>query len=206
MALPAAPGAQAVADDRSFWSASVDLYGRPGVADACLRLQDDAGFDADLLLLALHAGRHGRRIDADGWRRLDAVVAALRSQVIVPLRAARRWLKRQPALPVEAGADAPPPLGPALLALELQAERHAHALLEAELAVLPLAAQHAGPTDTAAGQASACNLRQLAQTARPTPGANAQADLAALLRAAHPTAGPGLISWFVAGLRADAQR
>jgi uncharacterized protein (TIGR02444 family) len=39
--------------DDPFWRFSLDLYGRPGVAPACLALQDEAGADVNLVLYLL---------------------------------------------------------------------------------------------------------------------------------------------------------
>ena len=43
-----------------FWAHSLQVYAQPGVEPACLRLQDEAGLDPNLLLLALYAGGIGR--------------------------------------------------------------------------------------------------------------------------------------------------
>ena len=65
-----------------FWAHSLQVYAQPGVEPACLRLQDEAGLDPNLLLLALYAGGIGRAIGVDDWQRLDALVAPLREQLI----------------------------------------------------------------------------------------------------------------------------
>jgi len=43
----------------AFWRFSLDAYGRPGVAAACLDLQDRHGCDVNLILYALWLGRAG---------------------------------------------------------------------------------------------------------------------------------------------------
>ena len=49
---------------QSLWDFSVELYARPGVAAACLALQDRAGADVCLLLAALWLERRGVALEA----------------------------------------------------------------------------------------------------------------------------------------------
>lgn len=123
-----APGAT----DVPFWSFSVELYGRPGVAPACLALQDRFGCDVNLLLFALWAARNGVALGAADFARLDAAVAPWRASVVEPIRALRRRLKAETL-------DADPGLAEAcrqaLLKAELEAERAAQELLARTLAV-----------------------------------------------------------------------
>jgi len=104
------------------------LYAKPGVAAACLRLQDGAGLDVNLLLYACWtAAKGGGRPSPDDWRRLVGETAAWRSQVVEPLRGVRRFLKDVEATPWSAG------LRERVKALELEAE-HAGQLEIAALA------------------------------------------------------------------------
>ena len=123
-----APGAT----DVPFWSFSVELYGRPGVAPACLALQDRFGCDVNLLLFALWAARNGVALGAADFARLDAAVAPWRASVVEPIRALRRRLKAETL-------DAEPGLAEScrqvLLKAELEAERAAQELLARTLAV-----------------------------------------------------------------------
>ena len=163
-----------------FWAYSLQVYAQPGVEPACLRLQDEAGLDPNLLLLALYAGGIGRAIGVDDWQRLDALVAPLREQLIQPLRHARRWLKHQPPVPLQPAQGGVCEMRPALAELELQAERHAHTLLEQ---ALPSCAA----TDIAATPAA--NLGRYLQSRGAGPCAAWGADLVALARAVEPDAG-----------------
>ena len=103
--------------DFPFWSFSTKLYGRPGVAPACLALQDRYGCDVNLILFALWAARCGRALGAAEFEALDATLASWRGRMIEPIRALRRTLK----------ADA-------LGAAPQLAERVRAKLLQAELA------------------------------------------------------------------------
>lgn len=76
-----------------FWAFSLTLYDRPGVAEACLALQDGFGADVNLLLLGFWRARQGYA----GWApgEIDRVLAAAApvTAALLPLRAARRALK-----------------------------------------------------------------------------------------------------------------
>ena len=76
-----------------FWRFSLRFYGRPGVADACLSLQDQAGADVNLLLFLLFLAERKRQLDAAEIARFDAAVSQWRDSVVKPLRALRRGLK-----------------------------------------------------------------------------------------------------------------
>ena len=43
-----------------FWDFSVTLYGRPGVAPACLELQERRGLDVNVLMFCLWLAQSGR--------------------------------------------------------------------------------------------------------------------------------------------------
>ncbi len=76
-----------------FWRFSLRFYGRPGMADACLALQDAAAADVNLVLFLLFVAEQKRQLSADEVARLDSAVAQWRDAVIRPLRALRRALK-----------------------------------------------------------------------------------------------------------------
>lgn len=111
--------------DGAFWEFSQDLYGRPGVAEACLALQDRRGLDVNLLLFCCWTGVRGQALTAgELGRRIDAV-GPWQDRVVKPLRAARRWLKEQQTAPAQA-AEA---LRQAIKAQELEAERLEQSIL-----------------------------------------------------------------------------
>ncbi|WP_300296406.1 TIGR02444 family protein [Ferrovibrio sp.] len=76
-----------------FWAFSLTLYDRPGVAEACLALQDGFGADVNLLLLGFWRARQGYA----GWAagEIDRAIAAVGpvNAALQPLRMARRALK-----------------------------------------------------------------------------------------------------------------
>jgi uncharacterized protein (TIGR02444 family) len=79
--------------DSSFWRFSLRFYALPGVAPACLQLQDEANVDVNLMLFLLFLAENGRVVTRDDVARLDASIAPWRSDVVEPLRAIRRRLK-----------------------------------------------------------------------------------------------------------------
>ena len=78
----------------AFWRFSLAIYARPGVAPACLVLQDEHGRDVNLMLFCCWHGASGRgRLDRAGLEAADRSVTGWRREVIEPLRAARRAIK-----------------------------------------------------------------------------------------------------------------
>jgi len=78
-----------------LWRFSLDFYARPGIAPACLRLQDHHGLDVNLVLFCLWAGQRGRRLGAEELAAIAAEARLWQRQAVAPLRQARRWLKAQ---------------------------------------------------------------------------------------------------------------
>ena len=164
-----------------FWDFSVAVYGRDGVAPACLSLQDRYGLDVNLLLYCCWAGGRGVRL---GAAELAALVAASRgwqTDIVRRLRSVRRLLKTQ-------GHAAPPEQAEALrqrvAAVELDAE-HVEQLLLAERLDLPEGRDGAGTAETAAR-----NLALYARAAGIFWRERDAADLAALLAGAFPNTLP----------------
>ena len=76
-----------------LWAFSLAFYARPGVAEALIALQDDAGLDVNLILFAIWFGLSGRgRLDQQRAEAAERAVRPIRAAVIEPLRAMRRRL------------------------------------------------------------------------------------------------------------------
>ncbi|GIK98779.1 MAG: hypothetical protein BroJett029_29880 [Alphaproteobacteria bacterium] len=116
--------------DGRFWTFSLEVYGRPGVAPACLALQDRHGLDVNLLLFCCWAASRGVRLDQRAIAGAEAAVAGWRNQVVKPLRSLRRRLKREIAGFPDADLAA---LRERVLAVELEGERLAQGRLESLL-------------------------------------------------------------------------
>jgi uncharacterized protein (TIGR02444 family) len=103
-----------------FWRFSLRFYRQPGVADACIALQDGCGVDVNVLLFFLWLARARRCISPDVAQQVCAKAAPWRDDVVAPLRAVRRRLKGGSTL-VERGAAER--FRTAIKAVELESER-----------------------------------------------------------------------------------
>ena len=77
-----------------FWRFALALYAKPGVAPACLVLQDGHGKDVLIALYGCWLGVSGRgQMDAASLARAEEAARPWRQQVIEPLRRTRHALK-----------------------------------------------------------------------------------------------------------------
>jgi len=118
-----------------IWAWAESTYARPGVAEACLALQDEHGQNVCLLLWAAWAGAAA----GDGLQEAVAVARRWEREVVGPLRVVRRALK-PPAPPVADAAREG--LRRRVAATELEGER---VLLETLAGLAPRATGGGGP-------------------------------------------------------------
>jgi uncharacterized protein (TIGR02444 family) len=104
-----------------FWRFSLGFYRLPGVAEACIKLQEEAGADVNLLLFLLWHGAQKRRLSHQEVEGLEQEIAVWRELAVVPLRAIRRALKSPAPGLIEAGAAEA--FRTRIKAVELEAER-----------------------------------------------------------------------------------
>ncbi|HEX7885053.1 MAG TPA: TIGR02444 family protein [Phenylobacterium sp.] len=83
----------------TIWQWALEAYARPGVPEACLRLQDDYGQNTCLLLWAVYAEAK----DADLLERAAATARAWDGAAVLPLRQVRRVMKA-PLQPIDDAA------------------------------------------------------------------------------------------------------
>lgn len=159
-----------------LWAYSLRLYRRPGVAPACIALQDRSGVDVNVLLFCLWAGANGRRLTPAAMRLAAGLSRVWTANVVVPLRETRRFLKPL-ALPNFRGAVA---------RVELAAERVEQDLL---LRLAPRAVRGPGRRP-AAPRLAAANLRAYARHWRRAARRNDIAALLLILAAAFPGSDP----------------
>jgi uncharacterized protein (TIGR02444 family) len=113
------------------WAFALHLYAQPGVADACLRLQDEAGVDVMMFLMTVFAAvRHRVLLAPAEIRELDEVCWPWREQIVQPLRALRTRLKTGP---LPAPGSSTEPFRSTIKAAELAAERLQNQLLSERL-------------------------------------------------------------------------
>ncbi len=118
----------------TFWDFSLRTYCSTGVPGACIALQDELGADINLVLYCCWAGGLAAALDDVAFEQAFAFSRAWSSQVVQPLRAARRWMKMTGCAlnPVESSACMA--LRERVKADELEAEK----LQQSALASLPL--------------------------------------------------------------------
>jgi uncharacterized protein (TIGR02444 family) len=113
-----------------LWAFALAVYGRDGVADECLELQERLNLDVNLLLFAACVGAvEGVRLELQDIAAASAAVADWHSEIVRALRCVRRALK-----PPSADADNPlrgasTALRAQVKAAELEAEKIEQAIL-----------------------------------------------------------------------------
>ncbi len=103
-----------------FWRFSLRFYRQPGVADACIALQDGCGVDVNILLFFLWLATAKRSVPAATAQAVCAKAGAWRDEVVVPLRTLRRKLKDGSSLVERSAAEL---FRTRIKAVELESER-----------------------------------------------------------------------------------
>jgi uncharacterized protein (TIGR02444 family) len=144
--------------DMRLWDFSLEIYRLPGVAPACLRCQDEAGADVNLILFLLWRAVARYCLAEGEIASLDALVAPWREHIVEPLRAMRRELKSESL--DETGA-----FREQIKTVELEAERIEQEALSRAVADAAQSDLKLAPLD-----AARANLRAYAAiTGRPLP-------------------------------------
>ena len=119
--------------EHPFWTFSLALYAQPGVADACLKLQDEFGLDVNLVLFCIWCGMDGPgELAAAELSECTIRAGRWQSEVVERIRYIRRTLKQDH---LGAPADLVKIFRPKVQALEIEGE-HVEQLLLAS--VVPL--------------------------------------------------------------------
>jgi uncharacterized protein (TIGR02444 family) len=117
------------------WAFALDIYARPRVADACLKLQNEAGVDVMMFLMVAYAAvRHHILLTPSDIRQLDEACRPWREQIVRPLRAIRTGLKTGP---LPAPNSETEQFRSKVKAVELAAERLQNQLLAERLPLRP---------------------------------------------------------------------
>lgn len=125
------------------WAYALALYARPGVAEACLALQNEAGVDVMLLLTATFAAtRHRLTLTPPELGALDDACRPWREQIVRKLRTIRTELKTGPE---PAPGSATESFRSQVKALELEAEKLENKLLVECLPLRPQAPEKIRP-------------------------------------------------------------
>jgi uncharacterized protein (TIGR02444 family) len=172
MATPGTP-----TGDGSFWTFTLELYGKPGVAPALIGLQDRLGLDVNMLLYCCWVGADGRRLSREDLKAVEAVAESWQSEVVRPLRALRRRLKGGfPPMP----ADRVESYRKRVNELEIEGEH----IVQNAMAKETRGERQAG-TDTAAAAVCA-NLQAYLKLRHAPVEVPERADLTTILRACCP--------------------
>ena len=81
----------------NLWEFSLSVYGKSGVPDACLTLQNSHGLDVNLVLFCLWLATDSRCLTGAEVEEAIALSNAWRQKMISPLRALRTEMKEWPS-------------------------------------------------------------------------------------------------------------
>ena len=160
-------------ESNPFWTYSIELYAQDGVAALCLRLQDERGFDVNLLLFAGWAAHcRGVTLDASEWRDLIAATQSWRETVLAPLRSVRRRLK---TAHLGAFPGNPEQMRAAILKVELDCEK-----TEQDFLASAMGAFVAAHRDDGTVKGALLNLHRLTNAMDVSLSTEVEAELTAL--------------------------
>ena len=103
-----------------FWQFSIKFYAVPGVAQACIELQDQAKVDVNILFFLLWNATQGRTYKKADVAEVERLIGAWRDMAVVPIRNVRRALKSPPPVMTPEDAEG---FRIRIKAVELEAER-----------------------------------------------------------------------------------
>src|ERR1700733_971436 len=156
------------------WAFALHIYAQPGIADACLRLQDEAGVDVMMFLMIVFAAiRHRVLLTPAEIRELDEVCRPWREQIVQPLRALRTQLKTGP---LPAPNSETEPFRSTIKAAELAAERLQNRLLAEHLPLRPPERDIVAPEDLRSVLRSVVALALEKRPGKPLSGLHSSID------------------------------
>jgi uncharacterized protein (TIGR02444 family) len=158
-------------DQSPFWRFSIRFYAVPGVAPACIELQDRAGVDVNVLFFLLWNATQRRALSEQDVAAVERAIGPWRDGMVVPLRGVRRALKTPPQA---FSAEAAESLRNRVKSVELEAERLQQEALYRLAQSGPLGRDAASPIEAA--RASVASYQSLLQ---PMPPAAIEAVLSA---------------------------
>ena len=103
-----------------FWRFSIKFYAVPGVAQACIDLQDQARVDVNILFFLLWNATERRALNATEVAEVERTIGGWREMAVVPIRDVRRALKSPPSAIAPDTAEG---FRTRVKAVELEAER-----------------------------------------------------------------------------------
>jgi len=156
------------------WAFALAVYARPGVAEACLTLQNEVGVDVLLLLMATFAAVKRRvLLTPDEIEALDEVCRPWREQIVWRLRTVRTELKTGPQ---PAPSSETEPFRAQVKAIELAAEKLENQLLAECLPLRPPEKETVTPEQLRAVLNGVVALFAEGQQAKPNAGFSSLID------------------------------
>lgn len=168
--------------ENPFWEFSTEVYGKSGVAPACLAIQKRHGLDVNLILFCCWFAAAGRRsLDEASLKAAVARSAPWHGEIVRALRGVRDRLKGgfPPAPPALAAA-----LRDRILGVEVDCERVEQLVLTLDLPPEP---EEPAPAEERPAHAAA-NLALYYRLAGVALGEADREDLAVILQATFPEA------------------
>jgi uncharacterized protein (TIGR02444 family) len=164
-----------------FWRFSVKFYAVPGVAQACIELQDRAKVDVNLLFFLLWNATERRALSASEVAEVERTIGAWRDMAVIPIRDVRRALKSPPPI---MPADAAEGLRTRIKAVELEAER-----LQQEALYDLAQSSRLGQPAASAGEAARISVSAYQGVLGPFPPAPLDTVLSAFAKFDSPASG-----------------
>jgi uncharacterized protein (TIGR02444 family) len=176
----------AAASQSPFWRFSIRFYAMPGVAPACIELQDRAGVDVNVLFFLLWNATQNRALSEQDVAAVERAIGPWRDGTVVPLRNVRRALKTPPPAMMAEAAES---LRNRVKSVELEAERLQQEALYHFAQSGRLGHNASTPLEAArASLASYQTLLKSIPSAAPMPPAALEAVLSALASLKAPPA------------------
>jgi uncharacterized protein (TIGR02444 family) len=147
-----------------FWRFSLGFYRQGGVAEACIRLQDEQKVDVNLLLFLLWQAALRRALSEREIEGLEGRIAPWRNATVIPLRTVRRALKPAPDLVPAPEAEL---FRTSIKAVELEAERLQQEAMNDLARSCPYGREAASIEDAA--RANLAHYAMICQTSFPEP-------------------------------------
>ena len=108
------------AETTPIWDFVLKFYGRAGVSEACVSLQDSVGIDVNMVLFLMWMAGQGRAVATDDVKTVSERSRGWQHEVVVPIRGVRRLLKANAPL---VDADAAAAYRKKVQAVELEGEQ-----------------------------------------------------------------------------------
>jgi uncharacterized protein (TIGR02444 family) len=170
--------------EANSWAFALAIYARPGVAEACLTLQNEAGVDVTLLLMAAFAAvKHRIFVTPNEISTLDEACRPWREQIVWRLRAIRSELKKGPR---HAPSEVTERFRSKVKTLELEAEKLENQLLAECLPLRPPEKQIARPEQLRTVLEAV--IAHFAERRGTKPSATLSSSIDAIIEAAIPDA------------------